>query len=88
MVYPYRFVDRFDNIGIGVEDMGFTQPTTLPVDSIYAARYNVQMTLAPQAPGYLKQQQNLVPVGLRANGVYMSGELALQALVEFERAGQ
>ena len=81
----YKYIQGRTGYGIGAEAMGFQQPTSLPVDSIYAARYNARLTMAPQAPGYLKEAQNFVPVSLLANGVYFSGDMALQALSEFEK---
>lgn len=88
MSYPYRFRQGYTGFGIGAEDMGLERPTTLPIDSMYSARHNVLHTLAPQAPGYVKEQQYLVPVSLLANGLYFGGTLALQALADFERANQ
>jgi hypothetical protein len=82
----YGFIRRYLNIGIGVESEGFQRPTSLPSDNIYAPRYNVKGQLDPQQPGYLKLAQEFVPVSLLANGVYLQGTLALQALSEFEKA--
>ena len=87
--YPYGYVEGANGIGIGAGDKGFKRPSTLPVDSIYAARYNVRGDLAPlNHPGYVKEAQQLVPVSLLANGVYFAGTMALQALAEFEKANR
>jgi len=84
-MYP-KYIQGRTGFGIGAGAMALQQPSTLPIDSIYAAKYNVEKTLAPQAPGYVKEQQNFVPVSLLANGVYFAGTMALEALSEFEKA--
>jgi len=81
----YSYLVGRSGYGIGVENLALRQPTTLPVDSIYAPKYNIQNSLAPQSPGFVKMYQNFVPVSLLANGVYFSGALALQALSDFEK---
>ena len=81
-VSPYHYLPgkTGDGAGVGVDDMALVQPTTLPIDSIYAPRYNVRKSLAPQAPGYVKLNQEFVPVDLLANGVYFSGTFLLTSL--------
>jgi len=84
----YNYTPGKTGFGIGVENFALEQPTTLPIDSIYSVRNNVRGDLSPHAPGYIKGSQNFVPVSLQGNGVYFSGAVALQALVEFEKAVQ
>ena len=86
MSFPYSFTPGSDRLGIGAENMGLNQPTTLPIDSIYAPRYNVKGTLDLHANAYVKQGQNLVPVSLLANGLYFAGTFELQALSSFQEA--
>lgn len=83
----YRYIFGRTGFGVGADNMALAQPTTLPVDSMYGPRYNVRRDLGPHSPGFVKEQQNFVPVDLLANGVYMSGTLALQALAQFDKGG-
>lgn len=85
-MFPYSFIPGADRLGIGVENMGMQRPSTLPVDSIYAPRYNVRGTLDLHSNAYVKMGQNLVPVSLLANGLYFGGTFELQALSMFEKA--
>ena len=91
----YGYKNNPVGLGIGVEKLGFQQPTTLPIDSIYAARYNVRETLDPYSgAGLIRgvnlhgqfRQSEIVDVSLRGNGLYFAGDLALEALIEFEKA--
>lgn len=84
----YSFQYGRTGFGVGVGNMGFQRPSSLPADNIYAPRYNVKSQLDPQAPGYVKLKQEFVPVSLMANGVYFQGTLAMQALAEFEKANK
>lgn len=81
-ISPFHYVlTGGDNcLGIGVENEALVQPTSLPVDSIYGPRYNVLHSMAPQAPGYVKLNQQFVPVDLIANGVYFGGTFLLTSL--------
>lgn len=81
-VSPFHYVEGITGggAGVGVGNEALIQPTTLPVDSIYAPRYNVLHSMAPQAPGFVKLNQQFVPVDLIANGVYFSGTFLLTSL--------
>lgn len=80
---PYNFRAGAKGIGIGAENMALIQPTTLPVDSIYAPRYNVQRSLGPYGGGALKYAQELPYVSVKGQGVYLAGDMAMQALIDF-----
>lgn len=84
----YDFVYGRTGYGIGVENMGFVKPQTDPIDSIYGPAYNVRGQLMSLKPGFLKIAHQFVPVDLRANGVYFSGDFALQALSDFNNGNQ
>lgn len=83
---PYHFRPGVRGIGIGAENMALIQPTTLPVDSIYAPRYNVQRSMYSYSGGALKLAQELPFVSVKGQGVYLSGEMAMQALVDFNNS--
>lgn len=83
MAYPYDFVKKLGNVGVGVENLGFLPPSTLPLyDGWMRARYRVRGQLDPQAPGFVKSSQQFQPVSLLGNGSYLQGQLALQALAQ------
>ena len=77
----YGYIRKTDNLGIGVEDMALALPYPTPVINTYGPRYNVRGSFMPFTGG---GQFPLAPfgpfVGLRANGVYLSGDYALGAL--------
>lgn len=82
---PYEYLPGYTGFGVGSENESFQRPTTIPIDSQYGPRYNVKGNIAPQSPGYLKMGQSLVPVDLKGQGVYFSGDIALQALSDFQK---
>ena len=88
MGFPYSFKRGFNGFGIGVEDLGFERPTSIPANTFYGSRYNVRKTLEPQAPGYVLQGQSLVSVDLKGDGAYFAGAMAMQALSDFNRGKQ
>lgn len=91
----YNFRGTPDDLGIGTGNLALQRFQTLPIDSIYSARNNVigdldihqggSVQLGSIVDGQFRPPET-APVSLRANGLYFSGELALQALVEFEKA--
>lgn len=88
-MYPYKFVKRIFNIGVGVEGLSLLPPQTLPLqDTWLRPRYQVQRSLAPQAPAFVKQQQQFQPVALTGNGSVLQGQMALQALSQLTGGGE
>lgn len=80
-IYKYLRGRLFGNLGTGADAMGFEQPTTLPMyDGWMRPRYAVRGQLDTQRPGYVKYDQQFVPVDLVGNGIAIQGQLALQAL--------
>jgi hypothetical protein len=79
----YGYIPGPNTLGIGVDNFALQLPYTNPMWSIYGPRYNVQRDLAPLTGGYQKLAQDLPNVDLRADGVYLSGQIALQALSDF-----
>ena len=85
---PYGFRQGYNGFGIGIEDLGFERPTTIPANTFYGPRYNVRNCVEPQAPGYVLQGQSLVSVDLKGDGAYFSGAMAMQALSDFNKGKQ
>jgi hypothetical protein len=72
---------RIGSAGIGADDMGFVQTMNLTPASIYGPRYNVRLQLAPQAPGFVKMGQQIVPVSILGDsGLGLQGTFALNPL--------
>lgn len=84
MAFPYSFRrGRAQGLGIGAEGYGLERPSTLPrCDGWQRPRYMVRGALDPQAPGFVKEGQQLVPASLVGNGLYSSGQLELQKLAQ------
>lgn len=89
MGWPYRYRAGPDTLGIGVDNMALERNPIAVDYSTYGPRYNVQRDFAPFLGAAQFPIAPQVPkVGLRANGVYMSGDLALQALTDFNKANK
>jgi len=88
MGYPYQFVRLIGNVGVGVENLGFERPSTLPAyDGWMRPRYQVRGCLDPNAPGFVKHQQHYQPVGITGNGIALQGQFELQKLAEMTTKG-
>ena len=84
---PYNYRAGPNTLGIGVDNMALERQPIAVDMPIYGPRYNVQKSFAPLMGGAQFPLAVSVPnVGLRANGVYMSGQLALAALTDFNKA--
>lgn len=61
----YSFVRGIGvKLGTGVSDLGFKRPSSVPIQSMYGPRYNVQRSFAPNSPGFVKLRQEVVAVSL------------------------
>lgn len=82
---PYKFRWTPDNRGIGTDALAFEQPGIAIQQNFNLPRYNVRGEIGPYEGGYVKLAQDVPSVSLRGDGVYLAGDLQLQALVDFER---
>lgn len=81
----FRFVKRSDNLGQGVSSFALLKPqTNAPVDLTGAGR-PVMRSLNPLEGPQLRASQVTTAVSLRGNGVYLSGTLVLNALMDFNK---
>lgn len=81
---PYSYVSRYRDIGQGAEIFALAGPM-LPISATaYGPRYNVGGSINPILGAQAYSPKEGPQVSLRANGVYMAGDLALQALVEMK----
>lgn len=86
MGWPYRYRAGPSTLGIGVDNMALERNPIAVDFNRYGPRYNVQRDFAPflgasQFPTAVYGPKN----DLRANGVYLAGDLALQALTDFNK---
>lgn len=87
--HPYTYKDtRASQLGKGVSDLALERPNTLLRSGFAGPRYNVRGTLEPQSPGYVKMQQDYVPVALVGNGQGFFTGIALQQLSNPPRVQQ
>lgn len=84
---PYNYIPGPNTLGIGVDNMALVRQPIAVDMPIYGQRYNVHKSFAPLHGGAQFPLAVSVPnVGLRANGVYLSGDMALSALTDFNKA--
>lgn len=80
---PYSYVSRYRDIGQGAEIFALAGPM-LPISATtYGPRYNVGGSINPILGAQAYSPKSGPNADLRANGVYLAGDLSLQALVEF-----
>lgn len=83
---PYQYIPGPNTLGIGVDNMALVRPGIGTDEPHYGKRYNVRKSFSPLMGGaQFPLAQSGPMVDLRANGVYMSGELALAQLTEFNQ---
>lgn len=86
---PYQYRPGVaSGIGVGVEGLGLMRPQSLPIDAPYDRRKTVQADLGPLQGGEMKWVQSVPNVSLGVNGAGITGQMALQALAEFQAGKQ
>lgn len=84
----YQYTPGPATLGIGVGNLGLAQPQTLPLLNYTGGGRPVRRDLAPLATTpQVFAPQTVTPVSLRGNGVYLSGQVVLQALTDFKANG-
>lgn len=83
---PYDYIPGPNTLGIGVDNMALVRrPIAVDMPN-YGPRYNVTRSFAPLTGGAQFPLAVSGPmVDLRANGVYISGDMALAALTDFNK---
>jgi hypothetical protein len=81
---PYEYIPGPNTLGIGIDNFALVRPGIATDEPNYGPRYNVRKSFAPlrgasQFPVNVSGPKN----DLRHNGVYLSGDVALQALADF-----
>ena len=83
----YNYIATPNTLGIGVDNLAFVRPPIATDFNTYGKRYNVRSDIRPlEGAGQFPLYVSGPTVDLRANGVYLSGEMALGALTEYKRA--
>lgn len=86
---PYNYRAGPNTLGIGVENMALVRPPITVDPPIYGPRYNVRNSFSPLVGAAQFPFVQSVPfVGLRGHGVYLSGDMALQALTDFNKSNK
>lgn len=84
---PYSYRAGPNTLGIGVENMALLRPGVAVDQPNYGPRYEVRGSINPFMGGAFYPVAPHGPyISLRADGVYLSGQMALQALADFEKA--
>lgn len=79
--HPYEYRDTHaSKLGAGVSDLSLVRPQSLLMSGIAGPRYNVQGQLNVQAPAFVKQQQQLIPLSMIGNGLGTFTGVQLQPL--------
>ena len=81
----YRFGFTPDALGVGVSNRPLLRPQTLPwFDTVNGRGRHVlqQLTVLSGAPSFPQQKAEIV--SLRGSGIAIQGQMALQALTDFE----
>ena len=84
----FNFLRTPENRGIGTGSLALELGQTMPVQSMYGPRYNVQRSFAPTNQGGAMKVFKTVPiVPIEGNGSYLAGVMALQSLIKADKSG-
>lgn len=84
---PYNYRAGPNTLGIGVDNLALERQPIAIDFNFNSPRYNVRSAFAPFEGAGQFPLTNIGPVtDIRANGVYLSGSLALQALTDFKKS--
>lgn len=82
----YKYRPGPVGLGVGVSNMALEQPGRAIDPDFYSPRYNVRGDLRTLLPASPNPGAPSVPAfDLRQNGVYLSGDMALQALIDMQK---
>lgn len=80
---PYSYTSRYRDIGQGAEIFALSGPVIPISATAYGPRYNIRGSINPILGAAAYSPKFGPKVDIKANGVYLSGDLSLQALAEF-----
>lgn len=78
----YQYRAGPNTLGIGVENLALEQPGRTVDQDFWSARYNVRRSISPRFDTFPNTGQYLPSYDLRASGVYLSGEVQLNGVIE------
>lgn len=82
----YNYVAGPRDLGVGVDNFALVKPDITPFMNYYGPAYNIHKSFKTRVPAMVSDGIIELPrADLRANGVYLSGQMALQALSDFEK---
>lgn len=87
MGFPYTFAKRpTEKLGVGVSDMAFGRPSTLPLLNWTGGGRPYGRVLNALQPAQVFSPQTVVLNSLKGNGVYLSQDMLLQGLLDLKAA--
>jgi hypothetical protein len=82
--YSYR--PGPSTLGVGVSNLALEQPGRAVDADLYSPRYNVRRHMVLGFPTVPNTGQYLPETDLRANGLFLSGDVALQGLIDLQNS--
>jgi hypothetical protein len=82
----FAYVPTRTDAGIGTGNLAYVPTTGLPLGGGYDPARMVRRSLGPQAPGFVKTGQTLVPASLMGNGNTLTGTYNLTSLSQMKKA--
>lgn len=83
-----RYIAAPLGLGVGTSNLAYNPKFTIPQQSPYNRKYNVQAQLNPTAPAFFKAAQDIPTVPIEGNGLAIQGQMALQMLQEATRESE
>jgi hypothetical protein len=74
-------------LGVGVSNLALEMPGRTVDADFYSPRYNVRRSMVIGFPTVPNTGQRLPETDLRANGLFLSGDVALQGLIDLQNKG-
>lgn len=83
----YKYRAGPSTLGVGVSNLALEMPGR-PVDAdFYSPRYNVRRSMVIGFPTVPNTGQYLPHNDIKANGLFLSGDMALQGLIDLQNKG-
>jgi len=81
----YKYKQNQTGLAIGSDGLALLRPHGPILGGTYGPRYNVKRNIDILRPAFIQEGQALPSIDLRGQGAYLSGEMALQKLSDFEK---
>lgn len=81
---PFRYREGPKALGVGTTNLALEQPARAIDADYFSPRYNVRRSMEVKFPTFQMEAQSLPATDLRASGLFLSGGIDLQGLVDAE----